>query len=181
MQTKTKELEEGSTENQETDDWDELLSRNTYWRTLRITAWSLRFSTNSHAQSKKISGPLSTEELAEAKRRWAERAQKGIPDDLKKPGWELVKDKETNLLKCKGRIQGYNPVYLEDTQFTRKLIQHVHTQIQHLGVANTMATLREEWWIPRLRTLVKKEIRDCNVCKVFATKPYGAPTTSALP
>ena len=105
----------------------------------------------------------------------------GIPDDLKKPGWELVKDKETNLLKCRGRIQGYNPVYLEDTQFTRKLIQHVHTQIQHLGVANTMATLREEWWIPRLRTLVKKEVRDCNVCKVFAAKPYGAPTTSALP
>ena len=184
VQTKTKELEEGSTENQETDEWDELLSRNTYWRALRITAWALRFSTNSHAQSKKrkkISGPLSTGELAEAKRRWAERAQKGIPDDLKKPGWELVKDKETNLLKCKGRIQGYNPVYLEDTQFTRKLIQHVHTQIQHLGVANTMATLREEWWIPRLRTLVKKEVRDCNVCKVFAAKPYGAPTTSALP
>ena len=50
-----------------------------------------------------------------------------------------------------------------------------------LGVANTMAALREEWWIPRLRTLVKKELRNCNVCKVFATKPYGTPTTSTLP
>ena len=26
-----------------------------------------------------------------------------------------------------------------------------------------------------------KEIRGCNVCKVFATKPYGAPTSSILP
>ena len=132
-----------------------------------------------------VEGKRIYREACDKKNGWngeiSERAQKGIPDDLKKPGWELVKDKETNLLKCKGRIPGYNPVYLEDTQFTRKLIQHVHTQIQHLGVANTMATLREEWWIPRLRTLVKKEVRDCNVCKVFAAKPYGAPTTSALP
>ena len=28
---------------------------------------------------------------------------------------------------------------------------------------------------------MKKEIRNCNVCKVFATKPYRTPTTSALP
>ena len=35
-----------------------------------------------------------------------------MPDDMERPGWKLVKDKETNLLKCTGRIQGYNPVYL---------------------------------------------------------------------
>ena len=182
--TKTKEKVKGSSEDQETDKWEELLSRSTYWRTLRITAWVLRFKTKSLAKLNKIkkkSGPLYTKELAKAKQHWVERAQRGIPDDMERPGWKLVKDKETNLLKCTGRIQGYHPVYLEDGPFTQKLIQHVHNQIKHLAVANTMVALREEWWIPRLRTLVKKEIRNCNVCKVFATKPYGTPTTSALP
>ena len=28
---------------------------------------------------------------------------------------------------------------------------------------------------------MKKDMLNCNVCKVFATKPYGTPTTSALP
>ena len=184
MPTKTKEQAKGNTEDQETDEWEELLSRSTYWRTLRITAWVLRFKTNSLAKLNKIkkkSSPLYTEELAKAKKHWVESAQRGIPDDMERPKWKLVKDKETNLLKCTGRIQGYNPVYLEDRPFTQKLIQHVHNQIKHLGVANTMAALREEWWIPPLRTLVKKEIRNCNVCKVFATKPYGTLTTSALP
>ena len=38
MPTETKELGKGNTKDQETDEWDELLSRNTYWRALRIAA-----------------------------------------------------------------------------------------------------------------------------------------------
>jgi len=143
--TKTKEQVKDSTEDQETDEWEELLSRGTYWRVLRITAWVLRFKANSLAKLRKIkrkSGIICTEELAEAKQHWVERVQRGIPNGMERPGWKEVKDKETNLLKCTGRIQGYNPVYLEDGPFTQKLIQHVHAQMKHLGVANTMAALR---------------------------------------
>ena len=148
-ETPSKPNEQGkdSTEDHETDDWDELLSRNTYWRTLRITAWVLRFKTNSLEKLKNIkkkSGPLCTEELVKPKQHWVKRVQRGISDDVERPGWKLVKDKETNILKCSGRIQGYNPVYLGDGPFTQKLIQHFHAQLKHLGEANTMAALREE-------------------------------------
>ena len=51
----------------------------------------------------------------------------------------------------------------------------------HLGTANTMASMRENWWISKLRAKVKKVIKKCNVCKVFSTKLYGVPSTSALP
>ena len=51
----------------------------------------------------------------------------------------------------------------------------------HLGVANTMANIRNEWWIPRLRSKVKKVINQCNTCKIFSTKPYGSTTTAAMP
>ena len=51
----------------------------------------------------------------------------------------------------------------------------------HLGTANTMASMREKWWIAKLRAKVKKVIKKCNVCKVFSNKSYGVPLTSALP
>ena len=72
-------------------------------------------------------------------------------------------------------------MYLENEEFITKLIQHVHEKNNHLGVAHTMASIREEWWIPRLRSRVKKSINNCNVCKVFSTKPYGTTETAARP
>ena len=51
----------------------------------------------------------------------------------------------------------------------------------HLGVANTMASVRENWWIPKLRAKVKKVIKNCNIFKVYSTKPYELPSISALP
>ena len=51
----------------------------------------------------------------------------------------------------------------------------------HLGVASTMASVKESWWIPKLREKVKKAIKRCNVCKVLSTRTYEAPPTSALP
>ena len=50
-----------------------------------------------------------------------------------------------------------------------------------MGVSNTMAEIRKEWWIPKLRSKVKKMVNTCNVCKVFSTKPYGATATADMP
>ena len=44
-----------------------------------------------------------------------------------------------------------------------------------------MAAIREQWWIPKLRSLVKRTIRDCNICKVFAAKPFQGGATAPLP
>ena len=58
---------------------------------------------------------------------------------------------------CKGRIQGSYPIYLpHDAVFTKKLIQRVHCETLHGGVGITMAAVRECYWVPRLRCLVKK-------------------------
>jgi len=46
---------------------------------------------------------------------------------------------------------------LEKACLVKRINTYVYAQIQHLGEANAMATLREEWWIPRLGTLVKKK------------------------
>ena len=118
--------------------------------------------------------------MVNAKNLSIKKVQRSRSPSLQAPGWDLVKDSK-NILRCSGRIPAYNPIYIEGGLFGEKLIAHAHEQIMHLGVANTMAQVRTEWWIPRLRSKVKKVINQCNICKVFSTKPYGSTTTAAMP
>ena len=168
----------------EADEWTELLSRNEFWRTLRVTAWALRFLHNAtvkHCGERKRTGPLTAEEITSAKNHWIKREQRNIPPDLQTSGFELTKEEGTGILKCKGRIQGYQPTYIEGGMFAEKLICYTHEQILHFGIANTMAEIRNEFWIPGLRCKVKKTINTCNTCKVFSAKPYGPTRTAAMP
>ena len=102
---------------------------------------------------------MCTDEIRQAKELWVRRAQKRIPQDTETPGWRSVEDKETGVLKCVGWISGYRPTYFEDCLLTQKLIRHLHSEIKHLGVANTMAEIRKEWWIPKLISKVIKDVK----------------------
>ena len=166
----------------EPDEWDAVFDKHPYWKAIRITAWALRFAKNSQAkkrQEKKIM-PLTIEEIKHSEEFWVKRVQANVNVDLETPGWKVVKD-DKGILRCKGRIVGYQPIYIEKGVFADKLIRHVHTELNHLGIPNTMAAIREKWWIPKLRSKVKKIINECKTCKTFSTKPYGAAATAALP
>ena len=168
----------------EMDEWDDLLDRSSYWRTLRVTAWVLLFVSNCRpkaAKVKRINGPLNTDEIMSARNKWVRRVQKNERPVMQTPGWKLVKEPETEILRCEGRVTNYQPIYLGGGTFGNKLIAHVHNQIMHLGVSNTMAALRETWWIPKLREKVKKVINKCNGCKLYSAKPFEAPTTAKMP
>ena len=168
----------------EADEWTELLSRNEFWRTLRVTAWALRFlhnATVNHRAEHRRTGPLIAEEITSAKKHWIRREQRNIPPDLQTSGFELTMEEGTGILKCKGRIQGYQPTYLEGGMFVEKLVRYTHEQVLHLGIANTMAEIRNEFWVPKLRSKVKKIINTCNTCKVFRAKPYGPTPTAMMP
>ena len=78
-------------------------------------------------------------------------------------------------------LVGYRITLLEKGLFVQKLVKHVHERMMHLGTASTMAAIREQWWIPKLRSLVKRTIRDCNICKLFAAKPFQGGATAPLP
>ena len=45
----------------------------------------------------------------------------------------------------------------------------------------TMSKVLEKFWIQKLRSMVKKIVHNCNVCKRFRVKPLSAPTKSMLP
>ena len=44
-----------------------------------------------------------------------------------------------------------------------------------------MAKVREKFWIPRLRTILKRLTRRCENCKIMAAKPYPEPERGLLP
>lgn len=165
---------------QERNVFDELLERYDLRRTLRIQAWVRRFTTN---RARK--GPLTSEDIQETKNWWIRRVQS---QEAQKSHFEQTR-RELNLipnadkvLECHGRIQGQYPVYLPaDSLFTRKLVQRIHAETLHGGVSLTMAAIREEYWIPTLRQLVKAVRSACWGCKRFRVSPVTVPPPGPLP
>ena len=68
-----------------------------------------------------------------------------------------------------------------ESALARRIIEHCHVQTLHGGVAATMNKVRQRYWVPRLRSMVKSVRRDCNYCKKYRVTVLKAPPTSALP
>ena len=49
------------------------------------------------------------------------------------------------------------------------------------GVAATTNKVRQKYWVPRLRSMVKSARRGCNYCKKYRATVLNAPPSSALP
>jgi hypothetical protein len=97
---------------QETDEWDDLLDRSLYWRTLRVTACILRFVNNCRSKArrdKQRNGPLNTDEITSARNKWVRRVQQKDRPDIQSPGLRLVEECDTGILKCEGRVTNYQP------------------------------------------------------------------------
>lgn len=137
-----------------------------------MLAWMLRFISSCKCKARRSrlnrrSGPLVTEEITTARTYSVRRVQRADQASLQSPGWKLVEDEDTGVLKCEGRVKGYRPTHLPGGPLAENLVAHVHNQIMHLGVASTMASVRESWWIPKLRARVKKTIKTCSLCSIL--------------
>ena len=128
---------------------------------------------------------MTTSEVEEMKTWWIKRVQRQDSTtshhEQTKVALNLQKNAE-GLLECRGRIQGKYPTYLPtDAPFTKKLVHRVHVETLHSGVGLTMAAVREDYWVPKLRRLVKSIRRDCWDCKRFKATAFTAPPPGRLP
>jgi len=154
---------------------DKMTQRFNYQKIIRITAWMLRFKRNCLKEGYK--GPLQTSELKQAEVAWIRLTQQSL--DTNEMDRYLDED---NIWKIDSRIPDYKPILLPQRgEFTRRLIEYYHLQTLHGGVQSTMVKIRERFWIPKLRTLVKTLIHKCNLCKQFRIKRLKPPATSELP
>ena len=56
-----------------------------------------------------------------------------------------------------------------------------HLATLHGGVGLTMTTIRERYWVPRLRRLAKRIVRSCYGCRRFQAHAFAAPPPGRLP
>ena len=164
----------------DTDVFEELLEHHDLPKSFRIQARVRRFCTG-----RVHSGPVTSEEVRKEKMWWIKGVQN---EDSKNPHFvetsrklNLVKNNE-GIYECRGRLQGSFPTYLPaDALFTKKLVQRTHVETLHGGVLLTMAAVRETYWIPKLRKLVKSVRGSCWGCKRFTAVPIVKPPPGNLP
>ena len=166
------------------DEFDDLLERVSLWRTLRVGVWIRRFAHNCRNKEKKF-GPITAEEVERERTWWIKRIQERdrLEAHYTKIKAELnLQANEDNVAVCHGRIQGKHPIYLpRSAVFTEKLVERMHYETLHGGVGLTMAAIREQYWVPKLRSLVKSVRRKCNGCMRFRATAFTRPAPGKLP
>ena len=87
-----------------------------------------------------------------------------------------------NIFVCKGRISGEHVIYLPSPRlFTTLVMVDARLETHHGLVVQTMAKVREKYWIERLRSQVKSLIHRRARCKIYHAKPYTDTPTTSLP
>lgn len=153
-----------------------LLSRYNYSKLMRITAYVLRFVAK--CRGIKEQGPLNSAEYRRAENTWIKITQQNVSIDC-----DLMKQEhDDGIWYVNGRIADYQPILLpKQGLFVERLVEHYHKQTLHGGVQSTMNKIRQRFWIPRLRNLVKKIVHRCDHCKRYRKRPLSAPATAILP
>ena len=163
----------------------QVLQKQGFWKTIRITSSSSSYLHNcKSSKANRLFGPLTNAETDKQVKRWVKRTQcsKLNTDRFQKDQLKLNLHKNGGLYECRGRLQGSYPTYLPpDDLLTEKMVHDAHVLSLHGGVGLTMTLIRQEYWIPRLRRLIKKVIRGCYGCKKFQVAAFANPPTASLP
>jgi len=143
-----------------------------YRKTLRMTAWILRWK-----NGKK--GVLSGQEERKAEIKLIKLVQDEVYYDGHPQLKELhARKDEDGLWRVQTKIvlredeEDFRfPVLLpHDHQFTKMLIRMEHNKRSHCGNQVLQNVLRERFWIPKSRKLVREIIHSCGVCRRHTAK-----------
>ena len=172
----------------------DVAAHNSLSRLLNVTAYVLRFVRNARKPSVKYSGPITPAEITQASMKWIQTVQNQsflaeIKNITSKPSQlplvrklHLFLDKG-ELIHCGGRI--YNAPasklakfpYLQPSNhpFTKLTIYAVHKKCLHVGVNSTLTAIRQNYWVPSTRQLIRKLLRHCVICRKTEGRSYQTP------
>ena len=96
---------------------------------------------------------------------------------------------EHGVLRCRSRVNkssvidsGKNPILLPPgNHYVFLLIQESHRKVFHNGTRETLNLLRQTYWVPRGREMVKKYVRKCLLCKKLEGLPFRTTFNPDLP
>ena len=173
---------------------------NTLSKLLKVTSYMSCFINNIRCKGTPKSGELDASEIQNAKLLWIKHIQqKAYGEEIA----ELQKNSTTNILikqlglfldknnmiHCRGRLQNAPipenariPILIPSYhQSTKLMIVDAHKKVKHSGIQATMNHLRQNYWIPKMRAMVKSTLRYCITCKKLTGQPYPKVVTAQLP
>ena len=65
--------------------------------------------------------------------------------------------------------------------FTKLVVFKAHCDVFHGGVRETLAEVRQRFWIPQERRVIRSNIRNCVTCLKINGKPYESSDPPPLP
>ena len=167
-------------------------------RLLRVTALAERFINKLRKTTNK-SGALDESEIAKAELLWTTYLQRHQYSDVIE---SIETDKPNNLkiqlgirmdtnglLRCHGRLENAEisegarqPILLPKcSRYTELTIDMYHRKALHTGIAQTLSLVRQKFWIPQGRSVVRKILRACKICQKHEGGPYKMPLMPPLP
>ena len=96
---------------------------------------------------------------------------------------------EQGHIRCKGRFK--NSCLFENVKspkllprkdhFSELVVLDNHVKLLHSGVSHTLSRVRQEYWLLKGRTEVRRIILNCRLCRRIEGRPYKLPTMAPLP
>ena len=176
----------------------------TFTRLLRVTAWLMRFTRNCRARKRNLTqtiGPLSVQELNQAKSYWISFSQRAhfakevetlelgaqIPQSSSLLSLNPFLD-EAKLLRVGGResnsklpYEKQHPLIIHGKHpLTKLLIHSEHIRLLHAGPTLLTASLCRQFHIVGCRKIVRSITRSCVTCRRKSAKPQP-PMMGQLP
>ena len=156
-------------------------------RLIRVTAWCSRFIQN-YFDLGEFTGVLTPKELTDATNMWDKFIQDihfSEKNKLKSVTLNLgVYKDERGIMRCSGRFPSelIHPKLLPSkSHYTKLVIVRAHRALLHQGASQTLAKLRNEYWVVQGRAAVRKVIRQCLICIHWEGGPFKTPPFAPLP
>lgn len=156
----------------------------------RVLGWVMRFISNSRAKvagQAKMTGPLRNSELVSVEVCILKSEQRVVSNGGNMRDLSPFCDNH-GLLRVGGRLtnaplgeSARHPVILPaNSEITRLIITDTHQKVFHSGLERTLCELREQYWVPKMRSVVKRLLRKCAFCHKRRAKPQP-PRMADLP
>ena len=106
-----------------------------------------------------------------------------ITDNFKEDQCRLNLQKNgTGIYEYRWRIQGHHPRYVpRKSLLADKITYKAHKKTMNGGVILTIAAIRKSYWIPKLRQIANRVIRNCFGCKRFHATSFTTQQQDILP
>ena len=135
---------------------------------------------------------LTGSDLMKAELYWIKAVQRALQCNERFSMWKqqfgLFLD-ELGVWRCGGRLSNADllqaskhPILLDNTHhLTVLVVRECHERVMHNGVQETLNQLRSKYWIVRGRSLVRKLLHQCLLCKRLEGQHYRTQPSPPLP